>query len=282
MRSTSAKLEKWFGGIEVNRPSRFMISGSVSSTVLVGVSVCLPFLHIPSPRELNGFSGAGTLAFAIRSGINLILLFARIRNLPRFVQPLPGLKSRSDAVFDQEGAYLAHAACAVWSRLVPFRCHARFAQVSPLTELGVSLQSFTGSFVALYRILLNAFPLLFPANIPILLSLRNLAKRLTSASDFRDSAIDDLTSFSEERGSSPDDPPVTVKERAARLSFVAQAHQTWLRKRSARWHSIVAGAVAGGVAIAFENMSRRKVIAQQLFVRRVIQYASRCLAGTHP
>lgn len=91
MRSTSAKLEKWFGGIEVNRPSRFMISGSVSSTVLVGVSVCLPFLHIPSPRELNGFSGAGTLAFAIRSGINLILLFARIRNLPRFVQPLPGL-----------------------------------------------------------------------------------------------------------------------------------------------------------------------------------------------
>jgi hypothetical protein len=148
--------------------------------------------------------------------------------------------------------------------------------------LGVSPQSFSGCFVALYRILLNAFPLLFPANIPILLSLRNLTKRLTSASDFRDSAIDGSTSFSEERGSSPDDPPVTVKERAAHLSFVAQAHQTWLRKRSARWHSIVAGAVAGGVAIAFENMSRRKVIAQQLFVRQVIQYASRCLAGTHP
>lgn len=31
------------------------------------------------------FSGAGTLAFAIRSGVNLILLLARIRKVPRSV-----------------------------------------------------------------------------------------------------------------------------------------------------------------------------------------------------
>jgi hypothetical protein len=63
-----------------------------------------------------------------------------------------------------------------------------------------------GSFVAIYRIILNALPL------------RNL---LFSSSD----------------------------------------------RRSARWHSTVAGAIAGGIAISLENPSRRKVIAQQLFVR---------------
>jgi hypothetical protein len=77
-----------------------------------------------------------------------------------------------------------------------------------------------GSFVAIYRFLLNAFPLLFPANVPMSLNLRNL---LLSSS----------------------------------------------KRRAARWHSIVAGAVAGGIAISLENPSRRKVIAQQLFVRQV-------------
>jgi hypothetical protein len=70
-----------------------------------------------------------------------------------------------------------------------------------------------------------------------------------------------------------ENPP--IRSRRARLSSTAQAHQTWLRQRSARWHSVVAGAVAGGVAISFERLSRQKVIAQQLFVRRVIRHASR-------
>lgn len=125
-----------------------------------------------------------------------------------------------------------------------------------------------GSFVAIYRILLNAFPLLFPANVPMSLNLRNLTKNLYSSSDFEaaDSAVDDSSPFEYD---SPIEIAPTKEKGEVRLSFVAQAHQTWLRRRSARWHSIVAGAVAGGVAISLESPSRRKVIAQQLFVRQV-------------
>jgi hypothetical protein len=213
--------------------------------------------------------GAGTLAFAIRSGVNLILFLARIRNLPRCVSTRGPSEPKffSEALMlPQEDAYFAHTTCCIRSRLVPFRCHAWFAPVfiSHSPSWGAH-SKFSGSFVALYRILLNAFPLLFPANIPIHLKLRSLTKRLTSAPDFRDSAVEDSSSLSVERDSLPDNPPVA--KRAARLSSAAQAHQIWLRKRSARWHSIVAGAVAGGVAISFENPLRRKVIAQQLFVR---------------
>jgi hypothetical protein len=43
------------------------------------------------------FSGAGALAFAIRSGVNLILLLTRIRNVPRFVLSF--------------GTLVAHATC---------------------------------------------------------------------------------------------------------------------------------------------------------------------------
>ena len=125
-----------------------------------------------------------------------------------------------------------------------------------------------GCFVAIYRILLNAFPLLFPANVPITLNLRNLTKKLFSSSDFDNSVIDESSRLAVESDSLIDITPITGK-REARLSFVAQAHQTWLRRRSPRWHSIVAGAVAGAIAISFENPSRQKVITQQLFVRQV-------------
>jgi hypothetical protein len=68
------------------------------------------------------------------------------------------------------------------------------------------------------------------------------------------------------------DPPArfrTRPERArdARLSVSAQAHQTWVRKRTRRWHAAIAGAVAAGVAVMCEKRARRLVIAQQLFVR---------------
>lgn len=55
-----------------------------------GSSCVVARLRLPD-FELNAclfVSGAGTLAFAIRSGVNLILLLARIqrvRNVPRFV-----------------------------------------------------------------------------------------------------------------------------------------------------------------------------------------------------
>ncbi|KAH9031452.1 hypothetical protein EDB83DRAFT_2419882 [Lactarius deliciosus] len=157
---------------------------------------------------VGGGLRAGTLAFAIRSGVNLILLLARIGKVPRSV----------------------------------FR-----------------------GFVAIYRILLNAFPLLFPANAP--LNPRNLTKKLFSSSDSDDdSSIDELSRLADESHSLIDITPAAGKKEA-RLSFIAQAHQTWLRRKSARWHSIVAGAVAGGIAISFETPSRRSGIAQQLFVR---------------
>jgi hypothetical protein len=130
---------------------------------------------------------------------------------------------------------------------------------------------FSGSFVALYRILLNAFILLFPANVSIGLTLRGWMKRLATASGFPHSATaigddGDRSSLTADRDVLPE---ILLVKRgaAARLSSAAQAHQTWLHMRSARWHSIVAGALAGAVAISFENRPRRKVIAQQLFVR---------------
>lgn len=47
--------------------------------------------------------------------------------------------------------------------------------------------------------------------------------------------------------------------------------QVWVRKKTRRWHAVVAGAIAGGLAILFERSKggRRTVIAQQLFVRCV-------------
>lgn len=55
--------------------------------------------------------------------------------------------------------------------------------------------------------------------------------------------------------------------RQARLSVSAQAHQVWARKRTRRWYSVVAGAVAGAVAVSCEKKTRRVAIAQQMFVR---------------
>ena len=61
--------------------------------------------------------------------------------------------------------------------------------------------------------------------------------------------------------------PTPSERRRGRLSFRAQAHELWVRKKSRRWHSLLAGAIAGGVGVMFEKGSRRVVIAQQLFVR---------------
>jgi len=97
-----------------------------------------------------------------------------------------------------------------------------------------------------------------------------LAGKLLSPSPHGDSAIDESFQSAVELDPLLDNPP--IRPRNARLSTAAQAHQTWLHQKSSRWHSVLAGAVAGGVAISFETLSRRKVIAQQLFVRRVIHH----------
>ena len=221
------------------------------------------------------FSGAGTLAFAIRSGVNLILLLARIqrvRKMPRFVQGCPAtLICRTDCLGSGRRVFRLYNTRSLGQTLsvsVPCSVRQMFLTIS---AVGVAYIEFLGSFVLLYRILLNAFPLLFPTNVPGRLNLRRLTGTLLSQRD--GSAIVEAGQYAVESDPLLDSPP--VRSRRARLSSTAQAHQTWLRQRSARWHSVVAGAVAGGVAISFERLSRQKVIAQQLFVRQVIRHASR-------
>lgn len=51
------------------------------------------------------------------------------------------------------------------------------------------------------------------------------------------------------------------------LSRTAEAHLEWVRRKTQRWQAVAAGAVAGGVAIMFEQKDRRPGIAQQLLVR---------------
>lgn len=60
---------------------------------------------------------------------------------------------------------------------------------------------------------------------------------------------------------------VMLSERKGRLSLTAQAHQQWVRKKTRRWQSVLAGSVAGGIAILFEKKENRIGVAQQMFVR---------------
>lgn len=126
--------------------------------------------------------------------------------------------------------------------------------------------------MALYRVILNAFPLLFPANVPLRESLLNLFSALFSTRDEHDDfGLDDSPTSSSTPSPLRVQPlPLHIspgERREARLSSSAQAHQSWVRRKTRRWHSILAGAVAGFVAVSFEKRSRQNVIAQQLFVR---------------
>lgn len=129
--------------------------------------------------------------------------------------------------------------------------------------------------MALYRFILNALPLIFPANISLRKNLRNLFARLFATQDEDDSLVfDDSPASSEPSPLLPKSLPLSLHispgdRREARLSSSAQVHQIWVRKKTRRWHSVLAGAVAGAIAISFEKRSRQSVVAQQLFVRYV-------------
>ncbi|KAH9173334.1 hypothetical protein EDB89DRAFT_1959235 [Lactarius sanguifluus] len=162
---------------------------------------------------------ASAIAFAIRSGVNLVLLLARIKNLPR---------------------------CALYS---PY--------LQPLTTL-------IGSFVALYRFILNALPILFPANLTLRENARNLFASLFSTEDEQDDFVLDDSPASSLPASPLPRPSLPLHispgdRREARLSSSAQVHQIWVRRKTRRWHAVL--------AVSFEKRSRRNVIAQQLFVR---------------
>lgn len=137
----------------------------------------------------------------------------------------------------------------------------------------LTLYYHAGSFVALYKFILNALPIYLPQ--PQLkasthtrersLFRQSLKRKAVNSSELPpdDTALDEI-----ELG-----PPALERGRAARqarLSASAQAHQVWVRKKTRWWYSAFAGSVAGAVAIMFEKRTRRVGIAQQMFVRCVV------------
>ena len=134
-----------------------------------------------------------------------------------------------------------------------------------------------GSFVSLYRVILNALPLVFPANIPVRESLRNFLPALFSNQDEDRGFVVQVSPASSSSPSSPPSPALSLPldilsgdRLEARLSSSAQVHQDWVAKKTRRWHSLLAGAVAGAIGVSFEKHSRQIVVAQQLFVRYVL------------
>lgn len=124
--------------------------------------------------------------------------------------------------------------------------------------------------MAIYKFVLNSLPILLPPPVRTMSPTRlrsqlraQLPSLSTSASPFNENE-DDL-----EDNLLPSDVQY-LTERQPRLSSSAQQHQLWARKRTRRWYSILAGALAGGVSILFEKRSNRLGIAQQMFVRYVI------------
>ena len=113
----------------------------------------------------------------------------------------------------------------------------------------------TGSFVAIYKLLINSLPLLIPPA-PRRRSAMSPTSSPTSPGDIQ---------FPVHMA------PTRSERRRGRLSFRAQAREIWMQRQTRWWYSAIAGAVAGGVSIGFEKRSRGMVIAQQMFVRCVKQ-----------
>jgi hypothetical protein len=132
----------------------------------------------------------------------------------------------------------------------------------------------TGSFVSVYKFLLNTLPILFPTTTtkpprkPIFF-LPPPSGSSTPDDESETSALEmePLTSTHSPASGTEEIP---LAQRKGRLSLTAQAHQVWVRKKTRRWQSIFAGSVAGAMAIMFEKKENRTGIAQQLFVRYVV------------
>ncbi|KIP03793.1 hypothetical protein PHLGIDRAFT_110411 [Phlebiopsis gigantea 11061_1 CR5-6] len=174
---------------------------------------------------------AGGIGFCIRSGVNFILLLARIKSVPRSYR----FALIRQALFGAES----------W----------RFAAM-----LGV--------FVSTYKFILNSLPILLPQPVPPrakppLHARQQLRTQIRSDPTQGSSALD----ADEEEDDLVAQAAARSRSRHARLSMSAQAHQVWVTKKTRRWYAILAGALAGAMGILCEKKNRRTGIAQQMFVR---------------
>ncbi|KAF8270924.1 hypothetical protein EI94DRAFT_1770597 [Lactarius quietus] len=187
-----------------------------------------PAVDIRDIREclVHGARGglrAGAIAFAIRSGVNLVLLLARIKNLPRQKR----LSLIRHALFGSD----SFRAAAILDRKLR----------------------------GLYRFILNALPVLFPANVSLRENLQKLFASLFSTQDkqYDDDVLDNSPSSTP--ASSPSPPhrshvhTPSGDRREARLSSSAQVHQIWVSKKTRRWHSVLAGAIAASLRYPLRN-----------------------------
>ncbi|KAJ3759818.1 hypothetical protein EV360DRAFT_93925 [Lentinula raphanica] len=179
---------------------------------------------------LKGGLRAATLAFNIRAGFNIVLALIRLPSVPKKHR----LTLIQRAIFGLD----------TW----------RFAAM-------------LGSFVSLYKFLLNALPFLIP-------SIRAPQNEYPSAFDDEDDETEDLptTVFDitvppTPGGNTGTPVMLTHRQRTERLSLSTQAQRILIRKKTRRWHAALAGAIAGGLGVLWETRGRRVTIAQQLFVR---------------
>ncbi|KAJ7255851.1 hypothetical protein B0H12DRAFT_1202125 [Mycena haematopus] len=116
-----------------------------------------------------------------------------------------------------------------------------------------------GTFAAVYKFLINALPILIPAIKP---RPRTLASPFDDDEDEEEMELPRTVSYPASGAATP-----LHRRRSARLSLSAHAQMALVRKRTRKWHSALAGAVAGSLAILWEKRARRVVISQQMFVR---------------
>lgn len=128
-----------------------------------------------------------------------------------------------------------------------------------------------GSFVAIYKFLLNALPILLPTSSLPRDSLFHLPKTPGAPSpDLEGGHTAGLitdSSVTPGGTSAVKDEGRSSVAQPGKLSLQAQVHQIWIRKKTRRWQAVLAGAIAGGIAITFEKKNRRLGVAQQMFVR---------------
>lgn len=182
--------------------------------------------------------GAGTLAFGIRAGVNLFLLLFRVLRTPKYV--LFFLTLFTD-----------------W--LIHRTSHRKF-QFSLVRHAVFGTDTFRfatmmGTFVAVYKLLLNSLPLIPNDKLPGILQYTPPSSQ---------------TEF--ESGAHTPDGPLYMKNKDEKrpadgtVEEKPPSRDVFVRKPVARWHALVAGAAAG-LAVAFETSDRRLTIAQQIFVR---------------